>query len=38
MAEGTLFVGNVEVLALTDGEGEFPFTSSPPHQAIPLAT
>jgi hypothetical protein len=26
MAEGTLFVGNVEVLAPTDGEGEFPFT------------
>ena len=32
MAEGTLFVGNVEVLALTDGEGEIP-----PHRLLRAA-
>ena len=28
MAEGKLTVGNVDVLALTDGEGDFPFPLS----------
>jgi glyoxylase-like metal-dependent hydrolase (beta-lactamase superfamily II) len=35
MAEGTLVVGNVEILALTDGEGEFPFTLSQLFPAVP---
>jgi glyoxylase-like metal-dependent hydrolase (beta-lactamase superfamily II) len=35
MAEGTLFVGNVEVLALTDGAGEFPFTLRQLFPAVP---
>lgn len=35
MAEGTLFVGNVEVVALTDGEGEFPLTLSQLFPAVP---
>jgi glyoxylase-like metal-dependent hydrolase (beta-lactamase superfamily II) len=35
MAEGKLFVGSVEVLALTDGEGEFPFPLSQLFPSVP---
>ena len=35
MAEGKLFVGSVEVLALTDGEGAFPIPLSQLFPAVP---
>jgi glyoxylase-like metal-dependent hydrolase (beta-lactamase superfamily II) len=35
MAEGKLFVGSVEVLALTDGEGAFPLPLSQLFPAVP---
>jgi hypothetical protein len=36
MAEGTLFVGNVQVLAHADGEGEFPKASLQRTSATPM--
>ena len=35
MAEGKLTVGNVDVLALTDGEGDFPFPLSQLFPSVP---
>src|SRR5919202_1565505 len=35
MAEGRLTVGNVDVLALTDGEGDFPFPLSQLFPGVP---
>jgi hypothetical protein len=35
MAEGKLTVGNVDILALTDGEGDFPFPLSQLFPSVP---
>lgn len=35
MAEGKLIVGNVDILALTDGEGDFPFPLSQLFPSVP---